>query len=935
MGHSLAPDYRGRIVGLDKKDEAYVVLGTSLGSGPHDVDAHLLRVKPPPTSKAGTVPVSSLKVIAGDSPKGLRALALLASAAMKDSLVGGSVLFAEGTQFKAFQFRPLLKYMKSGTKRILIADEAGLGKTIEAAYILTEELARRRKTRVLVLCPANLIRKWKGELLGKFGLLFEATTGRGLLRLLDGGQEFRAIASFDCLKGNRAALKAARGRLDFLIVDEVHHAIGSHGAETERRNLAKELSSRSSCVVALSATPIQLEKDDLRRVLEVVLARKLDVESFNRDMALASLLNGVYRETEQGPEAGRENRLSKALDEAAELGVRASEREEIRRIAKEAYAAPAEKAGEVLSALSERLGKVNPFADVVTRTRRRDVREEHTRLPVNHNIVLSTDVTEFSLTSEAQLFHEVDAFLSSSFTHVHRLQLASSLPAMANLLRGGMRGFPVWLRSKRAMGPLEYEDGSAGDRPVRYNKQLDEDERRRCEELVGKFDRLGVDSKWDELAKVLSRLADSNRPRKAVVFTQWIPTLMELRERSKELTRVRAFYTSGEDSDRQRESTVERFKAWEGPAVLFSTDFLSEGVDLQFADTVVNYDFPYNPQRVEQRIGRIDRVGQEAETIEVHNFWVEESIDEEIREVFKRRMNWFQEALGDASIIMGTESWEEARRPRAARHNDAALVKELNQSEIFAGPEDYLDGAIHDMRLRSRGDFGRFAWLVVAQALALTTGMSAKVGLEPECAVVGPIEDLNVEAMREWARVDGNEYGAIAESLVASHRDSDMKVKIAKRPGSPGLYVPATSPLASVAAKACWNSFEQMGSQQRPLNLRSDQNPPFEGSIILCRYVCETSSTVDTVISYWNESGGTASKVEGERMISLQHWLDGAPLSVAVGEASLGSKETRKAIEEDFATWRTSAAFGAGAAPEKLVASPQDAGIRYIAVISG
>ena len=86
--------------------------------------------------------------------------------------------------------------------------------------------------------------------------------------------------------------------------------------------------------------------------------------------------------------------------------------------------------------------------------------------------------------------------------------------------------------------------------------------------------------------------------------------------------------------------------------MLISTDFLSEGLDLQVADIVVNYDFPYNPQRVEQRIGRADRLGQTSRQVAVHNIVVKGSLDERMLDVLRRRLDIFQEAVGDRQAVL-------------------------------------------------------------------------------------------------------------------------------------------------------------------------------------------------------------------------------------------------------------------------------------------
>ena len=128
---------------------------------------------------------------------------------------------AGDTRFIPFQFRPLMSYLNGKRKRILIADEPGLGKTISSSYIMVEEMARSPMNRVLILCPPRLRMKWKRELYRRFGLNFQILGGRALLRNIE-RQRLRCIASLDSMGGRIPSLVLALSdspRLDFLLID--------------------------------------------------------------------------------------------------------------------------------------------------------------------------------------------------------------------------------------------------------------------------------------------------------------------------------------------------------------------------------------------------------------------------------------------------------------------------------------------------------------------------------------------------------------------------------------------------------------------------------------------------------------------------------------------------------------------------------------------
>ncbi|MGD0318227.1 MAG: helicase-related protein [Nitrososphaerales archaeon] len=893
MSVTRMPSYLGRVMRTKEGPRmTCLVVGTSVGDKADKVMAHLMRIDPKPVTMMDPLPLAQLEEAEHKRAEGSDALTHLACTALETSLESEGALFFGGAEFKAYQFRPLVKYLKSKEKRILIADETGLGKTVEAAYIMLEEMASHSMERVLVVCPASLRAKWQRELWSKFGMRFEITGGSSLRRKLEGSAGLRAIASFDSLKGDAVP---RIGPIDLLVIDEVHHMIGRAG-DTLRRTMGLELSRRSSRVVALSATPIQLDFDDLRRVLEVVSGRAIAKDSFERDIRLTGLLNRFYGLAAEGGNLRAE--LSRLLPDLSvfvgeDVATRAAT------IAENALSAPEPRRREMLSELSELLEAADPFSHIVTRTRRRDVGEYRTRRIEDHPVVLDA---ENGNPTEKELYGKVDQFLKDSFTAVHRRQLASCLPAMGDLLRGGMMGFNVWLKEDAPIDPLQRSDEDEEAHFSLYRRELSQQERLRSGALADQVGAVATDSKWEVLRRILTSIAQGSeraKARKAVVFTQWIPTLRYLARRSMELP-FRAFSTSGEDNEWQLANVLERFAEHDGPAVLFTTDLLSEGLDLQYADAVINYDFPYNPQRIEQRIGRVDRVGQTAASVDVHNLWVEGSVDEDVIAVDKGRLRVFAEALGDVSAVFGGATWGVAEARPEKEYDKAKAIERLNKVGIFCGVEDFLDGAVFEMRARRSGGFHRLAWRCVARALTLCSGLGATLDDGPDSVMVGPIDDLAIQVLREWA---GPRDGAVIESQVLSARNQEGMVKLAKRPGAGGILAAPQSPLVRISVKACLNSFEPVGHKRSILHfVTAAIDAPFDDSLVICRYRFVSRLSRGSSIAYWKLTEDRMKRVEAEEMVKIQDWLDMCQLS----EAELGqgdSNPVHGAVLSDYRRW--------------------------------
>jgi len=308
---------------------------------------------------------------------------------------------ATRTRFEAYQFKPLVKFLESPRQRLLIADEVGLGKTIEAGYIIRELQARHPGTfrRVLVVCPAALRQKWRDEMQRRFEESFEILDANGVRStLIDRAERegdrcsFFAISSMQTLRGQRSAfvddnhyqadwesngerrpslldeLEAGCPSLDLVIVDEAHH-LRNVGTLTHR--LGQVLSAKADAMIMLTATPIQLGEQDLFRLLGILDPQEFSFYQTFRERIDA---NQAVVQAERCLRAGNWDGCIEQLQMVAED--RWSGRHLNQGLLKETIEKlrSAERSNSDLRAeLQYDLAQLNLLAHVVTRTRKRDV----------------------------------------------------------------------------------------------------------------------------------------------------------------------------------------------------------------------------------------------------------------------------------------------------------------------------------------------------------------------------------------------------------------------------------------------------------------------------------------------------------------------------------------------------------------------------------
>jgi len=574
--------------------------------------------------------------------------------------------------FYPYQFKPVLKFINSPTERLVIADEVGLGKTIESALIWMELQARRQAERLLVVCPKTLAEKWREELRSKF-LLDARIVGfpdiaREIrdLKKMGPGQPFVLIATYTGLRPPKAELRlldeppdveppgSAKTSLlrelrhwdlgyeplDMVIFDEAHYMRNPASATF---HLGEGLATCAGAVLCVSATPIHNSNTDLHSLL-----RLIDESFFETQGMFEELLEANRPAVQAGNALARVPMDASLLDRAV---VSMEKSRYIRQsplfkqfLEKLELLDPSNKAQ--LAKCQDLAEKLNLLGSYVNRTRRVQVKEKRPlRVPFVQTVEYSRE--------EMRLYRTIldivrrRCLLDSRPFHVFQsiglqLRSASCLPVMAQELRDGRFGDPEELYDE-AMGEEVFDDLLDEN----FEEELKVSDIKKL--LDYNFEK--NDSKYKKLQQMLFE----NLPEeKVIIFAYYRPTLAYLRSRLIEDGLNVTVIHGGVQSERRWEE-LDRFRDPHGPRVLLSSEVGSEGIDLQFCRVIVNYDLPWNPMRLEQRIGRIDRVGQTAKRLSIVNFKVKDTIEERLYNRLHAKLERFANSLGDLEAIIGRE----------------------------------------------------------------------------------------------------------------------------------------------------------------------------------------------------------------------------------------------------------------------------------------
>lgn len=613
-------------------------------------------------------------------------------------------LFASRINFVPYQFRPVLKLIQAERPRLLIADEVGVGKTIEAGLILKELQARRELRSVLVICPKPLVaeRKWQEEM-KRFDEQFSHIDGPTLRYCieethLDGiwpQQHARAIVPYSLfdetlLMGGKQGRTMQRGLIeldpppvfDLVIVDEAHHI---RNTDTWAYRTVRYFCDNAEAVVLLSATPIQLGDNDLYTLLHLLRPDLLpDRRSFEQ-MAEPNPHINVAIDAARAAESGWRQTASHAIGLAAATpwgrGVMCS-LPAMQEVA-DLVVKDDDDIGQRIKLISQ-LESLYTFSPLINRTRRRDIGSFTMRKPET----VAIDFTP----EQAALHRDLLDLIGRILAHRHgdmplqfmmttvRRQLSSCVFGLAPLLEAMLQ---------RHLSLVEMSEVGDDETATDMSDALivfQEDVQAIVQHANGLS---GPDPKFDAFRKVV--LDKQKLPNnKLLVFSTFRHTLAYLvAKMSGDAVRIGLIH--GDTPDDERRELRHRFSlghdAPKALDVLFSSEVGCEGLDFQFCDALVNYDLPWNPMRVEQRIGRIDRYGQKSESVSIHNFITPGTVDAEIYNRCLSRIGVFRQALGGSEEILGRltrEIRDIAENMALTPEEQARRLQQLADNEIRA-----------------------------------------------------------------------------------------------------------------------------------------------------------------------------------------------------------------------------------------------------------
>ncbi len=459
-----------------------------------------------------------------------------------------------------YQVETVRKVLKQFRGRVLLADEVGLGKTIEAGMVLKEYLLRGMVARVLVLAPATLVGQWREEMATKFDLQF-ATSYDSLSR--DDPQAFwsqpRVIASIATARRPEHQAILAHQQYDMVIVDEAHHL---KNRTTANWKLVNALNKRF--LLLLSATPVQNSLIELYNLLTL-------------------LKPGIFK-TE------KEFRASYVMSGRPRVP---ANRESMRDL----------------------------MRDVMIRNTRSLV---DVKLPPRHATTLRLEPTD----EERSCYLELTGLVADAHqksTTQQRLALRYLLSAAGSTAATAASAIERYLESKG--GNCEWA------------------------KLRDRYAAIKPSSKEQSLIELLRRNPDE----KKMVFVHHRETLHRLAHLIRQEGMVCEQFEGGMTGP-EKDRAVARFRD-EAP-LLFCTESGGEGRNLQFCNTLINFDLPWNPMTIEQRIGRIHRIGQSRDVF-IFNLAVRDTLEDQVLRILDEKINMFELVVGEIDSILGEMSEEE------------------------------------------------------------------------------------------------------------------------------------------------------------------------------------------------------------------------------------------------------------------------------------
>lgn len=560
-------------------------------------------------------------------------------------------------EIEPYQIDAAHTVLQADIPRFLIADEVGLGKTIEAGIILEELHARGQADRTLIVAPASLVEQWQHELADKFGreyVVFDSDEVKARKKELDANPWETAdtiVTSIDYIKQEHIRDQLNEVEWDAAVFDEAHHLTArrrdGYIDPTERYRVGEIIAERTSALLLLTGTPHKGKSDQF-----FYLLRLLRPHLFRR------------------PEHVSAKRVNEVM---------------VRRLKTDT------------EIVDEHGNPMFPPREIST-------------LPVTLSgpeRTLYDDVSDYiknhyaeRLTTDSSSSYRIAGYALA----VYQKRLVSSIRAIEASLRNHRAGLKATTNSQG----ISEDDEELLERYFRDPSSLSNKKQNEAEQIAsipdtdlntGRLDAdieqvsslidraasLKMDSKAETLHEFIEQTLAEDPDEKILIFTEYTDTLEYLRDEI--LSEYAIAQIHGDLSQEQRSVEQRRFE--EEAEILVATDAAREGINLQFAHIMVNYDLPWNPIRIDQRVGRLHRYGQERK-VSVYNLFIEESREDQICKQLFDKTKQMESDLGSSSDVLGTV----LDGIDIEKHVEDALREDHEAQEVVADIESIVDDRI-------------------------------------------------------------------------------------------------------------------------------------------------------------------------------------------------------------------------------------------------
>ena len=530
-------------------------------------------------------------------------------------------------EIEPYQVEAAYEILNSYDHRYLVGDEVGLGKTIEAGIVIEELIARERAERVLVVAPAPLTVQWQEEMREKFDRNF-VVYDRETVEMHRQShpnqnvweQEDLVITSIDFAKqttddpdSDRVSVLDALDNLDeewdVAVFDEAHHLTARRSSDdsierTQRYSVGEAVADNSDALLMLTGTPHKGKSDQFYFLVSLLDPYRFSHESQIEpdgleDLMIRRLKDDMYDTdgTRMFPEKNIEA-----------LGVEMSEAE------RKLYEDVTEYIREYYNLAQQEENQAAGFTMVIYQKRLVSSVHAIRKSLENRVRAIQNDGAAEELPDDVQELVPRYSTEPETLTEAERSRVEEALETVT----------------------------------VTLNRSQMREELDRVERLWQQAKSIETDSKARLLRQFVDRILREDPDEKILVFTEYTDTLEYLRDQVFPEHDIAQVYGDLDQEHRRRE--MEKFE--EEANLMLATDAAQEGLNLQFAHIMVNYDLPWNPIRIDQRMGRLHRYGQE-HTVEIRNLFFKDTRESEILNLLVEKTNQIESDLGMRSDVMG------------------------------------------------------------------------------------------------------------------------------------------------------------------------------------------------------------------------------------------------------------------------------------------